>query len=218
MGLDFVEAIIDIEEQFGISIPDEEASKLTTVGALTGYVLSRIGTDNRTRCYSGETFYRMRKLLLQSLPDCGVRIRPGSRLDEIVPEATRRRVWAAVRKEGLVLPRLELTRRQQWLCALAIATPVLLWRDWAGAAASFAVALAVYWGTRPWAIHPPVCCRTIRDVVLLAVDRNRPTGGGGQFSEREVVQKVRLIAAKQFRMPAEQITDDMDFTRDLQRG
>ena len=37
-----VQIMIDIEKKFGISIPDEDISDLTTVGALIGYVKRRI--------------------------------------------------------------------------------------------------------------------------------------------------------------------------------
>ncbi len=37
-SLDTVELIMDLEEEFGIEIPDEDAEKLTTVGAVIEYV------------------------------------------------------------------------------------------------------------------------------------------------------------------------------------
>jgi acyl carrier protein len=37
-SLDTVELIMELEEEFGLEIPDEEAEKLTTVGAVVDYV------------------------------------------------------------------------------------------------------------------------------------------------------------------------------------
>lgn len=37
-SLDTVELIMDLEEEFGIEIPDEDAENLTTVGAVIEYV------------------------------------------------------------------------------------------------------------------------------------------------------------------------------------
>lgn len=40
-SLDSVELIMALEDKFGISIPDEEAEKLTTVGKLINYALEK---------------------------------------------------------------------------------------------------------------------------------------------------------------------------------
>jgi acyl carrier protein len=37
-SLDFCEAIVDVEKAFNISIPDDDAQRLKTVGALVTYV------------------------------------------------------------------------------------------------------------------------------------------------------------------------------------
>ncbi len=39
-SLDLVELIMDLEDQFGIKIPDEDAQTLTTVGEAVEYVVS----------------------------------------------------------------------------------------------------------------------------------------------------------------------------------
>jgi acyl carrier protein len=38
-SLDLVELIMELEDQFGIKIPDEDAQKITTVGQAVDYVL-----------------------------------------------------------------------------------------------------------------------------------------------------------------------------------
>lgn len=42
-SLDIVELIMALEEEFEIEIPDEDAEKLTTIGAAVDYITSRIG-------------------------------------------------------------------------------------------------------------------------------------------------------------------------------
>ncbi len=42
-SLDTVELIMQLEEEFGMEIPDEEAEKLTTVGSAVDYIDSHSG-------------------------------------------------------------------------------------------------------------------------------------------------------------------------------
>ena len=39
-SLDLVELIMELEDQFGVKIPDEDAQKLTTVGQAVDYVVA----------------------------------------------------------------------------------------------------------------------------------------------------------------------------------
>jgi acyl carrier protein len=45
MGLDTVELVMAIEEEFGMQIPNEEAAGLETVGKLSSYVQRRLERD-----------------------------------------------------------------------------------------------------------------------------------------------------------------------------
>lgn len=44
-SLDTVEMIMEIEDEFGIEIPDEDAEKLATVGAAIEYVKKKVATQ-----------------------------------------------------------------------------------------------------------------------------------------------------------------------------
>lgn len=41
-SLDVVELIISVEEEFGLAIPDEDATELTTVGKIVEYIESKL--------------------------------------------------------------------------------------------------------------------------------------------------------------------------------
>jgi acyl carrier protein len=42
-SLDVVELIMDLEQEFNIEVPDEDLSKILTVGDVVSYVTARIG-------------------------------------------------------------------------------------------------------------------------------------------------------------------------------
>jgi acyl carrier protein len=41
-SLDVLEAFVELEKEFGIKIPDEDAEKLTTVGSLVNYIANHV--------------------------------------------------------------------------------------------------------------------------------------------------------------------------------
>jgi len=43
-SLDLVEMIMEMEDKFGVKIPDEEAEKIVTVGNAVDYVIARSGS------------------------------------------------------------------------------------------------------------------------------------------------------------------------------
>ena len=67
MGLDAVELVMRVEEEFGIEIPDAEAEEATTVGKLYELVLSKLKPDNRDVCLTSTAFYRTRQAFINVL-------------------------------------------------------------------------------------------------------------------------------------------------------
>ena len=43
-SLDLVEMIMEMEDKFGVKIPDEDAEKIVTVGAAVDYIVARSGS------------------------------------------------------------------------------------------------------------------------------------------------------------------------------
>jgi hypothetical protein len=65
MGLDTVELVMEVEEEFDVTIPDEEAEKLRTVGDLYCWIAERIGALGIGVCPSSATSYRLRRALIR---------------------------------------------------------------------------------------------------------------------------------------------------------
>ncbi len=137
MGLEFVEMVLDLEDEFGISIADEEANKLTTVGAVIDYVRSRVKSADSGRCATSVSFYRIRRFLVEEFELKRSEVRPDSVLDQLIPIHKRRSFWKKLRNTfGGRLPRL------RWPLWLSLAF-------------------------RPLATNLPAGCRTVRELAYF---------------------------------------------------
>jgi acyl carrier protein len=61
MGLDSVDLILEIEKCFDITIPDQEAEKITTIGKMYDAVWQHLEGKSSNKCNSQILFYRLRK-------------------------------------------------------------------------------------------------------------------------------------------------------------
>ena len=71
MGLDVAELILEIEDTFGITIPERaEPPVIATVGDLYRFILERLAESEpeTSRCRSAAIFYRFRRALLACGP------------------------------------------------------------------------------------------------------------------------------------------------------
>lgn len=108
MGLDYVELVMALEDAFHISIADEDASAVVTVGDLHALVVSRLKGPDAKRCLTSAAFYRVRRGLVDALGVDRRSVRPSTPLRPMMPLASRRKLWSHVRQEtALNLPELE---------------------------------------------------------------------------------------------------------------
>ena len=62
MGLDTVELVMEIEQAFDISIPDDRASRMLTVGDVYEFILEKTGdTLQSNTCLKAAAFYELRR-------------------------------------------------------------------------------------------------------------------------------------------------------------
>lgn len=113
MGLETVELIMEVENTFQISIHDNEAVKVLTVGDLYRLVLGKLNGTTRAVCLTAHTFYRARRAFieLRQLPRGA--IRPEIPVEIVVPFKDRQKLFhRAAMLTGLTMPPL---RRPKWL-------------------------------------------------------------------------------------------------------
>ena len=236
MGLDTVELVMEVEESFGITIPDADAEKIQTVGQLYRYVLSKMDgpTLVTSGCLSAAAFYRLRRRLMGRFRVERRRIRPASALDDLIPKRRRRAEWQQLGEDlGWRLP--ELHRPDwvwlMWLAAVIglAAMEIVAWGRLAGfapgatglllflfLAGSGLLGVLVHWLTSPLATgFPTADIRGLIPVVLVAnlgtFRINNPHG----WTSRDVWEMLVTIIAEQMGVARETLTESTSLVNDL---
>ena len=84
MGLQLVELIMEFEDEFGISIPDDVAERLQTIEQTVEYIVGILGRRHCPTlglCPSARRFYELRRGLLETFNIPCVRYVPRPRSD-----------------------------------------------------------------------------------------------------------------------------------------
>ena len=99
MGLDLVELVMEIEDEFGFAIPDEDAERIQYCGDLHAYVVHRLRPLGGAPCQSAAAFYRLRRSLLRHLPPVERhQVRPGVLIHRLMGEAYAHR-WPDIARD-----------------------------------------------------------------------------------------------------------------------
>ncbi len=97
MGLDTVELIMRLEDEFDISISDADASQLGSPEMLLEYLAKRIGALPGGHCRTLRAFHRLRRALLAVRPDLPRNIPLDTPLEEITDKDRWLDLWTSVR-------------------------------------------------------------------------------------------------------------------------
>lgn len=125
MGLDVVELVMEVEDEFGIQITNEDYPKAVTVGDLRDLVVVKLAVKEgwepvgqSSFCPSAALFLWLRKGLTTALDQSHLRVRPSDRLDGYLPSFRRRKDWSRWQTAcELYLPALQ---HRPWLEALPL--------------------------------------------------------------------------------------------------
>ena len=230
MGLDTVELVMEIEDSFSIEIPDDEVSRMVTVGDLHEYILANTKwASNPTVCLSAVAF----RSLCQAARSIGVndRLRPRDSTLRLLPYSNRRGFWAELQKTSkLKLPKL---CRPQWIVFVATFA-ILLLSAWVGSltfswtqsqlgsiASALAVAMLTGWIlsvlTAPLAVLPRNSFATLRGLVEAVVGLNFKSLANlhdGAHSN-DVWLALRAIIVEQLGVSPEAVKPTASFVKDL---
>ncbi|MFA6212588.1 MAG: hypothetical protein WCT03_05205 [Candidatus Obscuribacterales bacterium] len=84
MGLDSVELVLAIEEEFGLDIPDRYAERMFTVGDVYEWLKHRLSTADPQACLTQQVFYKLRRALIQNYRLERHLITPDTRLSDLL--------------------------------------------------------------------------------------------------------------------------------------
>jgi acyl carrier protein len=119
MGLDSVELICKLEQEFGISIPDEDAERIYRVGEMYELIVSilqpKIWKNYITsgKCVSQNLFYQLRQILEEEQIFPSYKFTPYTFIDEIIAGYEKKSHWKIIQNRlGLELP--YYTRRSNY--------------------------------------------------------------------------------------------------------
>jgi hypothetical protein len=229
MGLDAVELVLEVENAFGFSIPDDDAERLATVGQLYDYILARRFHAEQDSCLSSMAFYRVRRALISVLRIPRDSVRVATALATIIPRR-RRRTWRAIEKNtGFRLPPL---RRPQFVTVLAalitialgIATSALLGFRLGNGGIIVAllsmgvIGFAMVRLTESLATVFPPDTTTVGELAKGVLARNYPaivTESRKSATDAEVWDMLLRIISDQLGVRADQLTREANFVRDL---
>ncbi|MGW8256144.1 MAG: hypothetical protein ACWGMZ_01530 [Thermoguttaceae bacterium] len=108
MGLEAVELVLAIEEEFGISIPDNVATHTRTLGQLHDYLLEHCAGRKSKACPTRTAFYRLRRGLGAVFGVDTKSLRPRISLLPLMGRRSAFKTWMRLQQElSLTLPPLE---------------------------------------------------------------------------------------------------------------
>lgn len=229
MGLDTVELLMDVEESFGIEIPDDDAQLIVTVGDLFEFIKSQAELAPAGTCLTAATFYDIRRAFQQS----GIheRFGPSTQLGLIAPDRKRRSFWTNLSLvANLKFPNLV---RPSWVVAVNILTAFAASLMTALIASGqevngtiFAmtlIACLVFFGwvtailTKPFATRFASDFNTFRGLseCVLALNASAQQNKHGPVGPNDIWVILRGLIVNQLGVDADEVTPTANFVKDL---
>jgi len=222
MGLDGVELIMAIEEEFKIAVSDAEASESDTVGKVVDLVYARLRHTTEDPCLSQHGFYVVRKSLMEQLGLSRSAIKPDSRLADLIPIDNRHSMFKGFVQEltgeqtvsvTLVRP-TGLNRIIVFLFPAVAFALSLVWIPfsffWIGIIPAFFVLYVGDKLTSPWKTEFHSSCSHVKDLIPFV-----NTLDSRVWTKEEVFEKIREISVEILGVKPEQVKLESHWVNDL---
>ncbi len=229
MGLDSVELLEEIEKTFDIRIPDPVAEKMDTVGKAYDEVWKRIQHRNSGKCILQVLFYRLRACFKEELP-AGINISPCTLIDDIVPKADRRKIWATLAlRSKLKVPELVLPdkiARGLFKWGLVVFCSIS-WLSWylnerlqiGGLIYLLAIAVCIVIIRLSSGVLKPqrvaIPCTTMRELTLQVLAMNMPALNGQGVTRKEMEMIINNVIVEKMGIDPDEIAPGKFFGNDL---
>ena len=102
MGLGTVELVMEIEDRFGINIPDWRAEQIVTVSDLVIYCHQLIVAAHERRCWSLPHFLMLRRLTRQFLDVPALCLRPRDAVVDVIPPLRRASFFQKIQEASIL--------------------------------------------------------------------------------------------------------------------
>ena len=223
MGLEGLEILMEIEDEFGIKIPDEDSVRILTLGGMAMYVQNRLGGTaepvHAPLCGTARAFYALRRAMIDNLGLERSAIRPNVPVARLVPYGIRWRFWEYLEKVGLRPPPLRVLPAVEAAVILSTGVVGVLLVPWSPALLVLWIPLACVLAIvalRSTTSFLPAQCVTVGDLARQTWTESReaaiaPVGGADGAS---VLDRVRTIVAEELRLPIDSLRPDTRF-RDI---
>ena len=218
MGLDGVELIMAVEEEFRIAIPDSEAEQCVTVEKLLDVVLPKLRQSNTDPCRSQHGFYIIRKILMDELALKRTQIKLNTKLDDLIERSQRPEIWRKL-MDAAPCPNASLFR-PAWLSHLVfwiipvLVCVVIVLGGWlsVGLTITVGIGIAIIGAlvTAPFKLEYPSNASEIKDIVWIVAPLDSRI-----WTKDEVFLKIREITAVQFGVEESEVTLETDYVKDL---
>lgn len=235
MGLDAVELVMEVEDRFGIKVPDAEACRMRTVADVAAFVISQLPRSSGI-CPTARSFYQFRKSLVEHGKLERRSIRPKTRLDLLFPRRSKRRtVWGCIGKQVKHLPRLTATPRidkvsyvvGSLIVAASIASFAIVYAEHGAIVAILLVpfpciiVFRLFIGIKDlFDVNFPRGIETVGDVArtIAPIEVSIENSGQRLAAQQKVLDEVRRITAEQLGLPLDKVLPESNFVKDLGVG
>ncbi len=221
MGLDSVEMVIEVEDRFGIRIPDAEAEKIVTVGDLYQVVLSLIASSSGLKCKTQHVFYRLRKSLPFHLREG---LKPETELDRILPKENIQATYSSLQKQiGLQLPSLVTPAWYSYMVIFTVITLIGLcfygaFQDllivFVGSVMLLAFSIRLF-DRLHGEFATELSGSNVRDLVVSIVAKNYHNVLPPYHNENEILDVLKVTVVDTLGVDLSDVTLDARFSQDL---
>lgn len=228
MGLDGVELLMAVEDEFGITISDSDAAEMRTVGDMVALCLDRIHLAKTMRCPSLSCFLSLRRIVREIRDEPDLKIRPCDEVEACLRRSDRRRLWRRLPELLKTSPRP--LRRPSWfrklLVLIVLVCPMILMMvlPWSAEIlmligfATFAFGVALNWLTTGFRTRVPQGYDTFGDITKRMVGLNIATKPPSETDYESVFSMVKRMVVEQLGVDDEEVVPAARFVEDLGLG